>query len=169
MKGIIMEGTNNQYMIFPNGNVMNVNSGKILKPQLHTKGYLQVQLSVKCKPIKKFIHRLLANYFIDNPNNLPTINHKDGNKLNNSLSNLEWCSYSYNNKHAYDNNLTTSRAKKIEMLSINNKKLKTFNSTVEAEQFLQKNGFLKAHNTNISSVALGKRKTAYGYKWRYLE
>jgi hypothetical protein len=52
---------------------------------------------------------------------------------------------------------------------MDNKKLKTFDSTVEVEQFLQKNGFIKAHNTNISSVALGKRKTAYGYKWRYLK
>ncbi len=169
MKGKIIEGTNNQYMIFKNGSVMNISSGKILKPQLHTKGYLQVQLSINCKPLKKFIHRLLGEYFISNPNDLPTINHIDGNKLNNSLSNLEWCSYSKNNKHAYDNNLIKTHKYKTQMFSLDEKLLKTFSSTVEAENYLKENGFSKAHNSHISSVALGKTKTAYGYKWRYLE
>jgi hypothetical protein len=65
----------------------------------------------KGKVKKVLLHRLLAEAFIPNPDNLPCVNHKDGNKLNNSLDNLEWCSYSDNLKHAYAKGL---RGKKKE-------------------------------------------------------
>lgn len=55
------------------------------------------------------IHRLVAQAFIPNPDDLPCVNHKDGNKLNNSVENLEGCSYSENRKHAYDNGLSQQR------------------------------------------------------------
>ena len=68
---------------------------KILKPLSF--GYARVILSNKSYSV----HRLVAEAFIPNPNNLPIINHKDGNKQNNCIDNLEWCDYSYNNKEAY--------------------------------------------------------------------
>ena len=52
-----------------------------------------------------YAHRLVAEYFIDNPNNYPVVNHKDGDKLNNNVTNLEWASYSENTTHAHKNNL----------------------------------------------------------------
>lgn len=55
----------------------------------------------------EFVHRLVAEAFIPNPDDLPTVNHKDGNKHNNVVDNLEWASFSDNNQHAYDNNLKT--------------------------------------------------------------
>ncbi|MDR2044887.1 MAG: HNH endonuclease [Clostridium sp.] len=64
------------------------------------------------------LHRLLAAAFLPNPNDFPLVNHKDGNKLNNSLSNLEWRSYSDNLQHAYDFKLrTTSWGKPLKRLS----------------------------------------------------
>ncbi len=54
---------------------------------------------------QQYIHRLIGETFIPNLNNYPNINHKDGNKLNNNVKNLEWCNASYNNQHAYDTNL----------------------------------------------------------------
>ena len=69
--------------------------------------------------IKKYflVHRLVATSFIENPNNLPEINHIDGNKLNNNLDNLEWCDREYNMKHAYKMGLNPSRKKIIEYVN----------------------------------------------------
>ena len=80
---------------------------KILKSSVGTRGYLRVSFRVFGKQYTKNVHRLLAENFIENPDNLPCVNHIDGNKLNNSIENLEWCSYSHNVKHAYDNGLAT--------------------------------------------------------------
>lgn len=84
-------------------------TGKILKQQIGKTGYYIISIypngrNGKCKCLK--IHRLVAEAFIPNLNNYPIINHIDGNKLNNNVENLEWCSYSYNTKHAYDNGLS---------------------------------------------------------------
>lgn len=79
---------------------------KVIKPVIGTNGYMKV--SLRCNGIRytRNIHRLLAQTFIENKDNLPCVNHIDGNKLNNSLSNLEWVSFSKNIQHAYDNGLT---------------------------------------------------------------
>lgn len=74
---------------------------KVLKPLLVGAGYYQVQLSQKGNVKVKLLHRLVAIAFLDNPNNLPCVNHKDGDKSNNTVTNLEWCTYSDNEKHSY--------------------------------------------------------------------
>lgn len=71
-------------------------------------GYLCTRMLSKDRNSNaEFVHRLVAEAFIPNPDNLPTVNHKDGNKHNNVVENLEWASFSENNQHAYDNNLKT--------------------------------------------------------------
>ncbi len=72
--------------------------GGILTPILSKNGYYTVMLSPCRVPVK--VHRLVASAFIPNPNNLPCVNHIDGDKLNNSVDNLEWCTSSHNSKHA---------------------------------------------------------------------
>ena len=64
-------------------------------------------------------HRLVAEYFIGNPNNHPIVNHIDGNKANNHIENLEWCTYSQNNIHAYKNGLNRSKKKQCTINGIN--------------------------------------------------
>ena len=64
-------------------------------------------------------HRLVAEYFIDNPNNYPIVNHIDGNKANNHIENLEWCTHSQNNIHAYKNGLNRSKKKQCTINGIN--------------------------------------------------
>lgn len=90
---------------------------KILKPQINSNGYLQVSLCVNSKSKSIKIHRLLAIAFIPNPNNLPCINHIDGNPLNNSLQNLEWCTIRHNVQHAYNIGLHKSSKKQKETAS----------------------------------------------------
>ena len=70
--------------------------GKQMKQSLHTKGYKTVCLTKDGKSKTHFVHRIVAEAFIDNPNNLPMVNHKDEDKTNNFVENLEWCSASYN-------------------------------------------------------------------------
>lgn len=89
------------YIITKDGKIINKKRGNILKPQLNGKGYLRVSIGKKLR----FVHRLVAEKYIPNPNNLPQVNHKDGNKLNNSVDNLEWVSNKQNREHALKNGL----------------------------------------------------------------
>lgn len=77
---------------------------KILKPAKLKNGYLNVIFCINQKKKHKLIHRLVAQTFLENPMNLPQVNHKDFNKSNNTVSNLEWCTEEYNNKYTFDNN-----------------------------------------------------------------
>lgn len=110
---------------------------------------------------RKNIHRLLAMAFIPNPNNYPAINHIDGNKKNNDLSNLEWCSYSHNNSEAYRIGLNKGTSKRVCQYDRQGKLLKVWESTRKAEKEL------KISNSKISKVCLGKGKTAGNFIWRY--
>lgn len=95
------------YGVDCDGNVYSFkyNKERVLKPNPNLKGYLQVGLTLNGKKYPKRVHRLVAEAFIPNPHNLPQINHKDGNKLNNSVSNLEWCTNRENIKHSWDNGM----------------------------------------------------------------
>ena len=77
------------------------------KPSIAANGYLVVLLHYRGSYKTKAVHRLVAEAFIDNPDNLPVVNHIDGNKLNNHVSNLEWCSYAQNSSHAVRHRLRT--------------------------------------------------------------
>ncbi len=97
-----------RYSVTSDGRVFStIRAGRELKPFLNGNGYLAVSLMATgaTRPQKFHIHRLVAEHFIPNPNNHRTINHKDGNKQNNQDANLEWASYSDNNKHALDTGL----------------------------------------------------------------
>jgi hypothetical protein len=86
---------------------------KIIKKQIDLKGYFVYKLSKNGKTTTKSLHRLIAIHFIENPNNEKCVNHKDGNRLNNDISNLEWCSYSYNSLHGYKNNGRINSRRKL--------------------------------------------------------
>lgn len=83
-------------------NIVARKKSAIMKPHISRHGYLHIYLKGGkiCKDFS--IHKLVAEAFIDNPDNLPTIDHIDGNKLNNKVTNLEWVSYKENNQRAYD-------------------------------------------------------------------
>lgn len=84
------------YIVSNFGRIKNLKNNNFLKPQDNRNGYLKVCLSKHGKVKQFLMHRLVAELFIDNPNNLPQVNHKDENKKNNNFSNLEWCTKKYN-------------------------------------------------------------------------
>lgn len=87
------------YKISNYGRVKNTNTYNILKPALDNRGYLTVSLSIFSKKKTHKIHQLVAEYYVNNPNNYPEINHIDGNKANNCYLNLEWCTHLENMQH----------------------------------------------------------------------
>lgn len=98
-------GYEHRYEVSDKGFIRNVKTGKMKVPQLMKNGYFQVLFWTKHKGKGCLVHRLVAEAFLPNPLNLSDVNHKDGNKQNNSVDNLEWCSRSHNIKHAYENHL----------------------------------------------------------------
>lgn len=107
MRKIINDYEN--YLIDEDGNVYNITTQKMLKGSIGENGYKYYRLSKNNKKQMFYAHRLVAEAFLPNPNNLPVVNHIDGNKLNNNLNNLEWTTYSQNAEHAYQNNLIKPR------------------------------------------------------------
>lgn len=122
------------------------------------KGYIFVFLYKEGKRKECSVHRLVANAFLPNPDNLPQINHKDEDKSNNNVDNLEWCSASYNMNYA---TRPLIASKTVYQYSLNGEFVAEYPSTMEVQRQL---GF--AH-THISYCCNGKRKQAYGYIWRY--
>ena len=93
------------YTISITGEIINITTGYIKKAWQCKNGYLYVDLQHVGYKLKFPLHRLIATHFIPNPENKRTVNHIDGNKLNNTINNLEWATDSENIQHAYDNQL----------------------------------------------------------------
>ena len=142
---------------------------KILKPGKNNWGYLQVCLCKDCHTKRLLVHRLVAEAFIPNPNNLETINHKDEDKTNNVASNLEWMSikdninYGTHNKRVSEARLNhPAFSKKVQMFDKKTGELlATFPSTNEAGRVTG------IANQSISKCCNGKYKSAGGYIWGY--
>lgn len=110
------EDYGNYYLISNFGRVKNAKTGYIRKNTLDKqRGYYQMYISFGKRNFGKTIkiHRAVAQNFISNPYNLPQVNHKDGNKLNNFVDNLEWCTNQENVIHAYKNGLTPTGEKSV--------------------------------------------------------
>ena len=155
---------------------------KILDIKPNKKGYLRIELSLYGKKKKFQVHRLVAQSFIPNPNNLPEVNHKDENKQNNCVYNLEWCTHQYNsnygtrilrasNTHKGKKHLSNSYSnnycsRKVMCVTTD----RDFNCIKEASEYYN------IDHTNISACCKGKRKSAgkhpvTGEKlvWKYLD
>lgn len=126
-------------------------------------GYYVVNLRQCGKSNVVTVHRLVADAFLSNTYQLPTINHKDGNKLNNCVENLEWCSYAQNNIHALANGLRRPRGTPIRQLDFDGNVLCEYKSESEAARV---SGV--SRNT-ISHCVNGRSQSAGGYKWEKIE
>lgn len=142
------------------------NKIKQLAYRINHKGYLDTHIKNK----RKTIHRLVAETFIPNPNNLPQINHIDGNKLNNNITNLEWCDNGKNQKHAYrlglqhsKKGVNHSRCRKVNQYDLDGNFIKTWSYIKEASDCLN------IHHSNIISCCKGLYKKTGNYIWRYAD
>lgn len=98
-----VKGFEDYYEISTQGRLKSLRSGKILKPRKQNQGYFSYVLSVKQKYTYRLAHVLVAEAFIPNPENKRTVNHKDSDKHNNRVDNLEWMTHSENHQHAFQN------------------------------------------------------------------
>ena len=146
------------YAITSCGKVWSYENKRFLKPFLDKDGYKKILL---CKNNKKkyFIHRLVALTYLPNPNNYPIINHKDENKQNNSLNNLEWCTAQYNTNYGTRNKKVSKKlSKKLMYIETN----EIFDSVLEAAEKLN----LRADS--ISKVCRGERTSLYGKHFKFI-
>lgn len=155
-------GTN--YSVSTEGQVKNINTNKILKGVIKDNGYREYQLVFDGK--RKYVlgHRLVADAFIDNPENKLQVNHINGNKLDNSVGNLEWVSASENNKHAWDSSLNSANVlRAVIQKTAEGETVGEFISISEAERASG------CHRSKIIAVADGSRKTTGGFVFEWKE
>lgn len=156
LNGIVESGE--FYEISSFGNVKNGVSQRILAFQVKKNGYLQVQLSNKQKHKKYYIHRLVALAFIPNPENKTQVNHKNGNKSDNSLYNLEWVTPKDNMKHCYDTGLRNQLGSKNRMAVLTEDdvlKIKEIYTTTKCTQYKLAELFNVSKQT-INNILRGK-------------
>ncbi|MCW6148355.1 NUMOD4 motif-containing HNH endonuclease [Lactiplantibacillus plantarum] len=145
--------------VISNGNGMYSIKGRVLKQRNDKDGYLQVNITVDGKLTMKKAHRLVAQTFIPNPDNLPQVNHKDCRRANNSVENLEWCDNSYNQKYRNKNGISQTEAVGHPLFAINlaTFEVSSFHSQHEVSRAL---GFNQPY---VNAAIKGKYKQAYGY------
>lgn len=155
------------YAVDESGNVFNIKRQKKLLLSVDRNGYLSVGLWQDGCVKRKKVHRLVAEAFILNPNNLPCVNHKDENKQNNKVDNLEWCTVQYNNH--YGKNKPTVRAiaarkRRVCQYTADGKLVAVYESACEAQR---KTGIMQQ---NISKCCLQRKsfKTAGGFVWKFI-
>lgn len=157
------------YQISSEGRVKSLNYNrtgkeKILKAILDKYGYCFVILCKNNKIKKYSIHRLVAQAFIPNPDNLPQVNHINENKTDNRVENLEWCTAEYNHNYGTRNDrIAKALSKPVLQFSKTDEFIKKWNSIMDIKRELN------ISHQNISKCCLGKIKTAYKFKWGYEE
>ena len=155
-----IKGFEGQYQVSDQGRVKSLKFGKerILKPIRDKDGYLLVNLCKNGEIKQCLVHRLVAQAFIPNPNNLPQVNHRDEDKTNNSVQNLEWCDQKYNINYG---TRTDRCSKPVLQFTKSGEFVREWKSTRDVERNL---GYF--HN-NISDCCNGKYKSAYDFIWKF--
>ena len=159
MKDVV--GYEGLYAVTSCGRVWSYKNKKFLEPQCDKNGYLYVNLYKNGKRKHICVHRLVAEAYIPNLDNLPQINHKDECKTNNCLQNLEWCDAKYNSNYGSRiDRISTSNKKPILQLDLDGNFVREWASATDVGKEVQ---------SNICHCLKGKLPKAYGYKWVYKE
>lgn len=158
-----IEGYEGLYQVSSEGRVKSLNYNrtgeeKIMKGTKNNKDYFTVSLCKEGKTKTFSIHRLVATAFLPNPNNLPQVNHRNEDKTDNRVENLEYCDSKYNNNYGTRNERIS---KPILQFNLDGEFIKKWDGAREVEREL---GF---NHGDISTCCRGKIKTAYGFVWMY--
>ncbi|HEV3223887.1 MAG TPA: NUMOD4 domain-containing protein [Puia sp.] len=142
---------------------------KIISQHIHKTGYVQAAIVINKKPWVRKIHRMVAEAFIENNLNLKQVNHIDGNKLNNNVTNLEWCNQEYNMNHASKKGLLiksqesillmTGKKKIILQYDLNGKFIREWESITDATSVMSENA--------IKLCLYGQTKKPKQFVWKY--
>ena len=157
-----IEGYEGLYQVSNKGHVKSLKWGKerILRPMINSSGYYHIGLYNDGVRKAFRLHRLVAEAFIPNPDNLPEINHRDENKKNNCVENLEWCDRGYNINYGTRNERVS---RKILQYSKSGDFIREWTGALEVERVLGIN------NSHIIQCCKGKRKSSGGFIWKYKE
>ena len=167
-----LERYNGLYLVSDEGHVFSVRSNKVLKPQVSNMGYWRIELNLNGKRQKEGVHRLVAECFIPNPDNLPFVNHKDENPLNNRVDNLEWCTPKYNSNYGncqakrkrnttYYTGAENAKSKTVYQYDLEGNFIAEYGSTHEAARMTG------LSPTCIAKAAHGSLKQYVGFVWSY--
>lgn len=136
--------------------------GRVLKPRNGKNGYLRVGIQIDGKWTEKLVHRLVAQTYIQNPDNLPQINHKDCNPQNNNVENLEWCDNSYNQKYKNKFGISNTETLGHPLFAINLSTLEVLHFRAQQEASRE----LGVYQQDINKVIKGIRNQAGGYYFK---
>lgn len=179
-KGVIYEGL---YQVSNWGRILSLNyngtgKSKLMNPSEDTDGYLRVKLSKNGKTKTCYVHRLVAETFLENPENKPQVNHKDEDKTNNFVflnkdgsvdkekSNLEWNTPKENSNHGTRNEriskakINGKQSRKVLQFTLDGEFVREWESTAECGR----NGF---NQSNVSACCRGVYESMYGFRWEY--
>lgn len=157
-----IKGYEGLYAVSNQGRVYSYLSNRYLSQEITNSRYLRVSLqTADCRTKHELVHRLVAIAFLDNPDKLPQVNHKDHNRENNCVDNLEWCSVRDNNAHSGCWDAAAKvLSKEVEQLTMNGEYIKTWPSCAEAERALGIKHIYRAAN--------GTRQSCGGFRWNYV-
>lgn len=174
-KNVTIDPYSDYYMVSNLGNIQRIkpcgkhkksaNTLGLLKPKIGTWGYYVINLSLFGETNSFLVHRLVAMAFIDNPQLKEQVNHKDGNKLNNHVDNLEWVTPRENIQHAFKNGLNYHKKpknlKKVYQFDKNKNLIKIWETAMDVERELN------ISNASIHQCCKNLRHSAGGFLWSY--
>ena len=161
----IEEATN--YEVSNLGRIRNTKTGQILNPGIAGNGYKQVSLRMKAsnKFEKRYVHRLVAIYWIPNPEGKREVNHINLDRTNNNVENLEWITSSDNQRHKYENGDYKTSNRKVAQMDKDGNVIQIFSSIASAAEAMG----IKRSGIDLVCRGVPYRKTAAGYKWKYID